>query len=167
MRHDPRSRLQCKANRNGNAMAAFLIAATIVSFLQFSQAQHPFEDIAKVLDEYPLPKLNHDYHEFQPSIDEQTMKVHHSGHHAAYTKKMNAALKEWRGSVRQDIYVMFSLLACEDTEIYLSIYPQVIKRPSRFCFGPDCLESLYHLSCAGNLVDEMTWLSKTVRKIFG
>ena len=96
----------CSAKQIATVMAAFLIAATIVSFLQFSQALHPFEDIAKVLDEYPLPKLNYGYHDFQPFIDEQTMKVHHSGHHSAYTKKMNAALKEWRESVRQDSYVV-------------------------------------------------------------
>ena len=68
--------------------------------MQNSGAYHPYEDIVQIKEQYPLPKLNFDYNEYEPNIDRKTMQVHHSGHHAAYTKKMNAALKEWRASVR-------------------------------------------------------------------
>ena len=67
--------------------------------IQCSRAYYPFDDIVKSVDEYPLPKLNHKYKDYEPHIDEKTMQVHHNGHHAAYTRKMNAALNEWRASV--------------------------------------------------------------------
>lgn len=39
----------------------------------------------------PLPYA---YDALQPSIDEETMKLHHDKHYAAYTKNLNAALEE-------------------------------------------------------------------------
>ena len=63
------------------------------------KAYHPYEDAVKIKDEYPLPQLNYGYDALEPFVDAKTMKVHHSGHHAAYTKKMNSALEQWRASV--------------------------------------------------------------------
>lgn len=85
------------------ANASFRVISHCLCFfilIQRSGAYHPYEDIVKVLEQYPLPQLNFDYKDYEPNIDRMTMQVHHSGHHAAYTKKMNAALKEWRASVR-------------------------------------------------------------------
>ncbi len=65
----------------------------------YVESYQPYEVISEKLESYPLPKLNYNYNELEPFIDEATMKVHHTGHHAAYTKKMNAALKEWKESV--------------------------------------------------------------------
>ena len=50
-------------------------------------------------EEYTLPDLPYSYDALEPFIDEETMRVHHLGHHAAYTKKLNAALKSFRESV--------------------------------------------------------------------
>ena len=41
---------------------------------------------------FELPKLPYEYNGLEPYIDEQTMRIHHSKHHQAYTDKLNAAL---------------------------------------------------------------------------
>jgi len=42
---------------------------------------------------YQLPDLPYDYNALEPYVDEQTMRVHHGKHHAAYVAKVNAALE--------------------------------------------------------------------------
>ena len=46
---------------------------------------------------YTVPDLPYDYNALEPTIDEQTMKLHHDKHHQAYVDKANAALEgtEW------------------------------------------------------------------------
>jgi len=44
--------------------------------------------------EYTLPPLPYDFGALEPHIDAKTMEVHHDGHHAAYVKNLNAALKD-------------------------------------------------------------------------
>jgi Fe-Mn family superoxide dismutase len=41
---------------------------------------------------YSLPPLPYDYTALEPHIDEQTMRIHHDKHHAAYVTNLNAAL---------------------------------------------------------------------------
>lgn len=83
-------------------MASFLYGLFfIVVFLRFSSIEcvTPYEEILQYKDEYTLPELPYSYDGLEPFIDEATLRVHHLGHHAAYTKKLNAALKSWRESV--------------------------------------------------------------------
>ena len=42
---------------------------------------------------FELPKLGYGYDALEPYIDAQTMEIHHSKHHAAYTNNLNEALK--------------------------------------------------------------------------
>ena len=44
--------------------------------------------------EFSLPPLPYDYGALEPTIDTQTMQIHHDKHHAAYVNNLNAALKE-------------------------------------------------------------------------
>jgi superoxide dismutase, Fe-Mn family len=44
--------------------------------------------------EFVLPELPYPYDALEPYIDKETMIVHHTKHHAAYTAKLNEALKE-------------------------------------------------------------------------
>lgn len=40
---------------------------------------------------FTLPKLPYEYNALEPYIDEQTMRIHHDKHHAAYVNNLNAA----------------------------------------------------------------------------
>jgi len=42
---------------------------------------------------FTLPDLPYDYDALEPQIDTRTMEIHHSKHHAGYTKKLNAAIE--------------------------------------------------------------------------
>jgi Fe-Mn family superoxide dismutase len=42
---------------------------------------------------HDLPPLPYPYDALEPYIDQQTMRVHHDGHHATYVKNLNAALE--------------------------------------------------------------------------
>jgi len=41
---------------------------------------------------HEVPSLPYAYNALEPHIDEQTMRIHHDKHHAAYCNKLNAAL---------------------------------------------------------------------------
>ena len=43
---------------------------------------------------HSVPPLPYDYNALEPHIDEQTMKIHHDKHHAAYVNNLNAALEK-------------------------------------------------------------------------
>ncbi|MDX6476767.1 MAG: superoxide dismutase, Fe-Mn family [Gaiellaceae bacterium] len=46
---------------------------------------------------YELPPLPYDYDALEPTIDEQTMQIHHGKHHQAYVDNLNKAIEgtEW------------------------------------------------------------------------
>jgi superoxide dismutase, Fe-Mn family len=46
---------------------------------------------------YVLPALPYDYTALEPHVDEQTMRIHHDKHHAAYVNNLNAALEGQEG----------------------------------------------------------------------
>ena len=43
---------------------------------------------------YQLPKLSYEYHELEPFIDAETMKIHHTKHHQAYVDGLNKSLAQ-------------------------------------------------------------------------
>ena len=48
---------------------------------------------------YELPNLPYAYDALEPTIDAQTMQIHHDKHHQAYVDNLNKALEgtEWDG----------------------------------------------------------------------
>ena len=52
---------------------------------------------------YELPKLPYAYDALEPSIDKETMQIHHDKHHAAYVKNLNAALKDHPEFFKMDL----------------------------------------------------------------
>ncbi|HZY44733.1 MAG TPA: superoxide dismutase, partial [Anaerolineae bacterium] len=55
---------------------------------------------------FELPALPYDYSVLEPHIDEQTMRIHHDKHHAAYVTNLNKALEgaaEWHSKSIEDI----------------------------------------------------------------
>jgi Fe-Mn family superoxide dismutase len=43
---------------------------------------------------HELPPLPYDFNALEPHIDEQTMRIHHGKHHAAYVNNLNSALEK-------------------------------------------------------------------------
>lgn len=71
----------------------------VLVLTEIARCIEPYEEFTQFRKEYTLPSLPYVYDGLEPFIDEATLRVHHLGHHAAYTKKMNAALADWRESV--------------------------------------------------------------------
>jgi Fe-Mn family superoxide dismutase len=46
-------------------------------------------------DVFKLPDLPYSYDALEPHIDAKTMEIHHSKHHAAYVKNLNAAIADY------------------------------------------------------------------------
>lgn len=61
---------------------------------------------------FELPKLAYAYNALEPYIDAQTMEIHHSKHHGAYTNNLNAAIKGTENENKQieDLFVNISKL---------------------------------------------------------
>lgn len=57
--------------------------------------------------EFTLPKLPYEYDALKASIDEETMRIHHTKHHQAYVTNLNKALKEdapdWVGKPIEEV----------------------------------------------------------------
>jgi Fe-Mn family superoxide dismutase len=43
---------------------------------------------------HAVPPLPYDYNALEPHVDEQTMRIHHDKHHAAYVNNLNTALEK-------------------------------------------------------------------------
>jgi Fe-Mn family superoxide dismutase len=54
------------------------------------RSSHPKE---KKRMPYELPPLPYDYNALEPTIDEQTMRIHHGKHHQAYVDNLNKAVE--------------------------------------------------------------------------
>jgi len=55
------------------------------------------------MPEFTLPPLPYDYSALEPTIDTETMKIHHDKHHQAYVTNLNAALKDQPDLQNQNI----------------------------------------------------------------
>jgi Fe-Mn family superoxide dismutase len=71
-----------------------LAVATFASsaFAKFSPAMAADVPAAGQSGPYTLPPLPYGYDALEPSIDAETMHLHHDKHHAGYVKKLNEAL---------------------------------------------------------------------------
>ena len=56
---------------------------------------------------FEVPPLPYDYAALEPTIDEQTMRLHHDKHHQAYVDNANAALAgtQWEGRPVEKVLV--------------------------------------------------------------
>lgn len=61
---------------------------------------------------FELPKLPYAYNALEPHIDAQTMEIHHSKHHNAYTTNLNAAIA---GTPSENQTIEEILANCADT----------------------------------------------------
>ena len=61
---------------------------------------------------FEVPPLPYDYAALEPTIDEQTMRLHHDKHHQAYVDNANAALEgtEWADRPVQQVLLEIDLI---------------------------------------------------------
>ena len=61
---------------------------------------------------FEVPPLPYDYGALAPTIDEQTMRLHHDKHHQAYVTNANAALAgtEWADKTVEQVLVQLDLI---------------------------------------------------------
>jgi superoxide dismutase, Fe-Mn family len=75
------------------SLAAAGLAATGVSATARSGSVRAEPVSGKELGEYTLPDLPYAYDALEPVIDEQTMRIHHTKHHAGYVRGLNNAME--------------------------------------------------------------------------
>jgi len=61
---------------------------------------------------HELPPLPYDYGALEPTIDEQTMRIHHGKHHQAYVDNLNKALEgtEWADRPLEEVLTALDAL---------------------------------------------------------
>jgi Fe-Mn family superoxide dismutase len=69
---------------------------------------------------YEVPPLPYDYNALEPTIDEQTMQLHHDKHHQAYVDKANDAVAgtEWEGKPVEDVLKNLSSLPADKQAVF-------------------------------------------------
>ncbi len=60
---------------------------------------------------FELPELDYGYSDLEPHLDATTMEIHHSKHHAGYTRNLNAAIE---GSELSNLAIEEILSQCAD-----------------------------------------------------
>ena len=67
---------------------------------------------------HELPPLPYDYDALSPTIDEQTMRIHHGKHHQAYVDNLNKALDgtEFEGRPLQELLGALAEIAPDDKQ---------------------------------------------------
>jgi superoxide dismutase, Fe-Mn family len=83
---------------------------------------------------YELPPLPYDYSALEPTIDTQTMQLHHDKHHAAYVNNLNAALQS---------NSQFASLAIDDLVSRLNEVPENIRTAVRNNGGGHANHSMF------------------------
>lgn len=103
---------------------------------------------------FKLPNLPYNYNSLEPFIDEQTMKLHHDAHHAAYVKNLNNLLSSNQDMFNMDIYELVK---------NLDKVPEAIRTKVQNNGGQHANHSLFWLimgepdktNPSGNLVSEI------------
>jgi Fe-Mn family superoxide dismutase len=69
---------------------------------------------------YEVPPLPYDYNALEPTIDEQTMQLHHDKHHQAYVDKANDAIAgtEWDGKPVEEVLQNLSSLPDDKQTVF-------------------------------------------------
>jgi len=89
--------------------ATFIAPAALSSCMSGSAKEKSLSALSVLTgsDGFVQPELAYAYNALEPHIDAETMEVHYSKHHAGYTSKFNAALKN-AGESSTDILDIFS-----------------------------------------------------------
>ena len=70
---------------------------------------------------FTVPDLPYEYNALEPYIDEETMHVHHDGHHATYVKNLNEALEGYPKFLDMDVITLLKSLDKAPEEIRIKV----------------------------------------------
>jgi Fe-Mn family superoxide dismutase len=107
---------------------------------------------------YELPPLPYDYNALEPTIDEQTMRIHHGKHHQAYVDNLNKAVAgtEWDGRPIEEVLANVDAL------------PEDIRTPVRNNGGGHANHSLFwRIMKPGGGGDPSGALADAIAEVFG
>jgi Fe-Mn family superoxide dismutase len=108
---------------------------------------------------HTLPPLPYGYNALEPHIDEQTMRIHHDKHHAAYVTNLNAALEN-----RPDV----SVKTLEGLIGSLDAVPEAIRTAVRNNGGGHHNHTLFwEIMTPGGATEPQGVLAKQIQAAFG
>ena len=108
---------------------------------------------------FTLPPLPYAYNALEPHIDEQTMRVHHDKHHAAYVNNLNAALENEPA---------LQSLSIEQLLGDLSVVPEAKRTAVRNNGGGHCNHALFwELMSPGGAAAPQGALAAAIDSAFG
>ena len=108
---------------------------------------------------FTLPPLPYDYKALEPTIDEQTMRIHHDKHHAAYVNNLNAALEPYPDLQKKSIE---ELLAAVDS------LPEPVRKPVRNNGGGHANHTMFwEMMAPGGAKEPAGALADAIKKAFG
>jgi Fe-Mn family superoxide dismutase len=108
---------------------------------------------------FALPPLPYDYKALEPTIDEQTMRLHHDKHHAAYVNNLNAALEPHPDLQKKSI---------EELLTSLDKVPEAIRTKVRNNGGGHANHTIFwEMMAPGGAKEPAGALADTINKTFG
>jgi Fe-Mn family superoxide dismutase len=108
---------------------------------------------------FTLPALPYDYNALEPHIDEQTMRIHHDKHHAAYVNNLNAALEPHANLQAKSI---------EDLIGNIDALPEAIRTPVRNNGGGHWNHTFFwEIMAPGGAKEPEGALADAIKKGFG
>src|SRR3990170_448390 len=108
---------------------------------------------------HEVPPLPYDYDALEPHIDEQTMRIHHDKHHAAYVTNLNTALEGQAALASKSI---------EDLIANLAAVPEVVRTAVRNNGGGHYNHTLFwDLMALGGPKEPQGALARAIDATFG
>lgn len=108
---------------------------------------------------FALPPLPYDYKALEPTIDEQTMRLHHDKHHAAYVNNLNAALEPYPDLQKKSI---------EELLTSLDKVPETIRTKVRNNGGGHANHTIFwEMMAPGGAKEPAGALAEAINKTFG
>jgi Fe-Mn family superoxide dismutase len=141
-------------------LAATAIASTALgNFPTFAQVHVP--SLTPTAGPFKLPPLPYDYNALEPTIDTETMHLHHDKHHAAYVNKLNEAL------AKEPSFVVAPGTNIDELLKNLSTVPDSIRTAVRNQGGGHANHSLFWQTLGPKGGQPSDTLTKAINSDFG
>ena len=102
---------------NSGILITGAILSPIIGCQSDRKTDHKTTESTDKKSSFILPELDYPYDALEPFIDARTMEIHHSKHHAGYTKKLNLALDASSREWSSDIVTLLGSIESDDTAL--------------------------------------------------